>query len=139
MSNRYNILISTTIVLLFGLLSIKYQNIIGGIAHMYMPICLIILLYNLNQENFNSKISVAFGLIILNEVLIRFLGDISLNSDGNPWTSLFFLFMLLSSYITIIFITIIKRKALENFINKIVYITIAFLIIAIPYVFIFLI
>jgi hypothetical protein len=106
---------------------------------MYIPICLIILLNNLNQENFNSKISVAFGLIILNEVLIRFLGDISLNSDGNPWASLFFLFMLLSSYITIIFITIIKRKALENFINKIVYITIAFLIIAIPYVFIFLI
>lgn len=139
MLNRYNILIPTTIVLLFGLLSIKYQNMIGGIAHIYLPVCLIILVHNLNQENYNSKISIAFGLIILNEVLIRFLGDISSNSDGNPWASIFFLFMLLTSYITIIFAIIIKKKVLENFINKILYISIAFLIIAIPYVFIFLI
>ena len=139
MLKRYNILIPTTIVLLFGLLSIKYQNMIGGIAHIYLPVCLIILLYNLNQDNFNIKISIAFGLIILNEVLIRFLGDISLYSDGNPWASLFFLFMLFTSYITIIFATIIKKKVLETFISKILYISIAFLTIAIPYIFIFLI
>ncbi len=137
MLKRYNILIPTIIVLLFGLLSVKYQNMIGMSAHIYMPICLIILLNNLNQENFNSKISFALGLIILNEVLIRTLGNISLNSDGNPWASLFFLFMLLTSYIAIIFATIIKKKVLENFINKIIYITIAFLIIVIPYIFIF--
>ncbi len=112
---------------------------IGAIAYIYMPICLIILLYNLNQENFNFKISIAFGLIILNEVLIRYLGDISLNSDGNPWASILFLLMLLVSYITIITATIIKKEVLGKFINKIIYTTIAFITIAISYIFIFLI
>ena len=139
MLNKYNILIPTTIVLLFGLLSIKYQNMIGIIAHVYMPICLIILLYDLNQEDFNKKISFAFGLIILNEVLIRILGDISLNSDGNPWAAFSFLLMFLLSYFTIVIAISIKKKVLENYLNKIIYITIAFLIISISYVFIFLI
>ena len=139
MLNKYNILIPTTIVLLFGLFSIKYQNMIGISAHIYMPICLIILLYNLNQDNFNSKISIAFGLIILNEVLIRILGDISLKSDGNPWAAFSFLLMSLLSYFTIIIATLIKKNVLENYLNKVIYITIAFLIISISYIFIFLI
>ena len=138
MKKEFNLIISITIVLIFGILSIKYQNMIGAIAQIYMPICIIILLHNLRPENLISKILASFGLIILNEFLIRFLGDIPINSDGNPWASLLFLMMLLTSYITIITAVRIKKKEIDNYLTTIVYTTIALLIIAIFYIFKFL-
>jgi hypothetical protein len=133
-----NTVISILIVLIFGILSIEFQNMIGAFSYIYMPICIFILLKNLNNENFNFKISVAFALILLNEILIRILGEIPIYSSGNPWASLFFILMLITSFITIISIIIIKKNTIINFLSKIIFIFAFFLIILVTYVLVFL-
>lgn len=133
-----NTVISILIVLIFGILSIEFQNMIGAFSYIYMPICMFILLKNLNNENFNFKISVAFALILLNEILIRILGEIPIYSSGNPWASLFFILMLITSFITIISIIIIKKNTIINFLSKIIFIFAFFLIILVTYVLVFL-
>ena len=49
-----NTVISILIVLIFGILSIEFQNMVGAFSYIYMPICLFILLKNLNNENFTT-------------------------------------------------------------------------------------
>jgi hypothetical protein len=134
-----NTVISILIVLIFGILSIEFQNMVGAFSYIYMPICLFILLKNLNNENFNFKISVAFVLILLNEILIRILGDIPIYSNGNPWASLFFILMLITSFITIISIIIIKKNKIVDFQSKIIFIITFFLIVLVTYIIVFLI
>jgi hypothetical protein len=134
-----NTIISILIVLIFGILSIEFQNMIGAFSYIYMPICLFILLKNLNNENFNFKILTALTLVLLNEFLIRILGDIKLNSSGNPWASLFFILMLITSFITIISIIIIKKNKIVDFLSKIIFIITFFLIVLVTYIIVFLI
>ncbi len=134
-----NTIISILIVLTFGILSIEFQNMIGAISYIYIPISLIILLKNLCNENFNLKISLALTLVLLNEILIRVLGNISLNSSGNPWASFFFILMLFTSFVTIISIIFIKKNKIVDYLSKIIFIVTFFLIILVTYVIIFLI
>ena len=134
-----NTVIPILIVLTFGILSIEFQNIIGAFSYIYMPICLFILLKNLNNENFNFKISVALTLVLLNEILFRILGDIPIYSSGNPWASLFFILMLITSFITIISIIIIKKNKIVDFLSKIIFIITFFLIVLVAYIIVFLI
>jgi len=134
-----NTVISILIVVTFGILSIEFQNMIGAFSYIYMPICLFILLKNLNNENFNFKISVALTLLLLNEILIRILGDIPIYSSGNPWASLFFILMLITSFITIISIINIKKNEIVDFLSKIIFIITFFLIVLLAYIIVFLI
>ncbi len=136
---HFNTVISILIVLIFGISSIEFQNMTGAFSYIYMPICLFILLKNLNNENFYFKISVALTLILLNEILIRIHGDISIYSSGNPWASLFFILMLITSFITIISIIFIKKNKIVDFLSKIIFIITFFLIVLVTYIIVFLI
>jgi hypothetical protein len=129
--NVYHI-VTFAIVFLFGLLSIKYQNMIGAISGYYFIPIILILKRNI-ERNYFKTLGYCVLLICLNELLIRTLGDIGINSDGNPWACLFFYKTIFISFITLFILTIITNRKKENIANQILYLTLSFLVIAIIY------
>ena len=129
--NVYHI-VTFAIVLFFGLLSIKYQNMIGAISGYYFIPIILILKRNIERNYFQTLIYCVL-LICLNELLIRTFGKIGINSDGNPWACLFFYQTIFISFITLLILTFITNRKKENIANQILYLMLSFLVIAIIY------
>ncbi len=129
--NVYHI-VTFAIVLFFGLLSIKHQNMIGAISGYYFIPIIVILKRNFERNYFQTLIYCVF-LICLNELLIRSFGKIGINSDGNPWACLFFYQTIFISFVTLLILTFITNRKKENIANQILYLMLSFLAIAIIY------
>ena len=130
--NKYHI-ITFVIILFFGILSIEYQNMIGAISGYYFILIILILNKNLQKDYFRTLIYCVF-LICVNEFLIRILGKIKINSDGNPWACLFFYQTIFISFITLLVLTIINTK--KNVTNRILYLILSLFLISVVYFFI---
>ncbi len=129
--NIYHV-VTFAIVLFFGLVSIKYQNIIGAISGYYFIPIILILKRNI-EHNYFKTLGYCILLICLNELLIRTFGKIGINSDGNPWACLFFFQTLFISFITLLILTFLTNRKKENIANQILYLILSFLVIAIIY------
>jgi len=120
------------IVSIFGLLSIKYQNTIAAISGYYFIPIIIILKKNI-ERNYFKELAYCIFLICSNELLIRFLGKIGINSEGNPWACLFFLQTVFISFITFLVLTLITNHDSETLAIKILYLILSFMSITIIY------
>ena len=133
-NNKINVyhIVTFTIVFFFGLLSIKYQNMIGAISGYYFIPIILILKRNVERNYFQTLVYCIL-LICLNELLIRKFGKIGINSDGNPWACLFFYQTIFLSFLTLFALTFITNRKKENIANKILYLIFSFLVIAVIY------
>ena len=91
---------SFLIILIFGISSIRFQVIIGLLSILYIPT-----IFFLNHRNFKinywKTLTILCGLILLNELIIRILGNIKINSSGNPYAVLFFILTLIFTFFTL--------------------------------------